>query len=197
MRFQAWSKGQRRTFILLGIAIGTAATVGIVPFMQNEKKVTADSSSEGLMDTLQDVVPDQSHGNSISSLNTLKNGLRPTPIPLPGPLRIKGTLKDTYKIQVTIQNTNQTYMLDMRSRKPIYDQAGYYQNGRLLKSANIVVHSYEELRPHDIDQDGVCELQGLQRIDGIAEGDTIAYVTSHWKWRYSQWTLMRAELITS
>lgn len=124
-------------------------------------------------------------------------GSRLTQLPLPQPLSVSGRLKDNYKVQVRLRNTNQTFLLDRRERSAAYEQAGYYQNGRLIRPKLLeTAAEYNELLPADIDKDGISELRGLQRISGIGTDDVIAYAASVWKWRYGQWTLMRTELLS-
>lgn len=127
------------------------------------------------------------------SLYSIKEGL-PVRLPIPDALNVTGTLKDTYKAQLTIRNIAQSYMVDLRHRKAFYNEAGYYRNGRLLKPKDVLADPYNELTPLDLEKDGTCELRGVQRIRGISNDDTITYAISLWKWRYNQWTLMRANI---
>ncbi|MFE5318753.1 hypothetical protein ACFQ88_08595 [Paenibacillus sp. NPDC056579] len=127
------------------------------------------------------------------SLYSLSSGL-PVRLPLPSPLNVTGSLKDTYKLQLTIRDTMQSYMLDIQQHKARYNAAGFYRNGRLLKPKSIVAGSYSELMPMDVDNDGAFELHGIQSIGGISPDDTIASAFSLWKWRYHQWTLMKADI---
>lgn len=157
-----------------------------------------DLNGDGISDLYLTVFDPSDRSMPIYTILTLNGGDQPIfkQPPLPEPLTIQGKLKDNYKAQVSLRQTNQTYVLDLRDRHTAYDQAGYYQNSRLLKPKPLEAQTaFLELLPVDYDKDGFCELRGLQRISGITADDVIAYAASVWKWRYGQWTLMHTELI--
>ncbi|SEN48921.1 hypothetical protein [Lihuaxuella thermophila] len=114
----------------------------------------------------------------------------PRKLPVPQPLTITGQFQDHYRVSLSIREPNRTYTLDLSEKKSIYDQAGYYRNGKLLTPSNILPNAYSVLRPVDPDRDGVYELYGVQRIAGFYNADTIADVTSLWKWERDRWRLV-------
>ncbi|WP_409341287.1 hypothetical protein [Paenibacillus sp. MBLB4367] len=120
---------------------------------------------------------------------------KPVKMPLPSPLAITGSLQNGYKAKITVPETGKTYTIDLRDRKKIYDEAGVYKNGRLVKPVEVSVNAFSELKPVVIDKDGVCELSGVQRITGVANADTIAYAYSVWKWSGQEWRLAKAEVV--
>ncbi|WP_051620376.1 hypothetical protein [Paenibacillus sp. UNC451MF] len=148
-------------------------------------------------DQISDIYISASQGNNQPASLSLYTILdeQAVPIPLPPPLNIKGTLKDNYKAPVTIHNTNQRYVLDLVERKTSYEAIGYYQNGRLLQPASMIINGYNALEPIDWDRDGIGELRGIQRIM-LPNDETIALAHSIWKWRYNQWTLVRAKVVS-
>lgn len=130
------------------------------------------------------------------SLYSIQND-RAVSLPLPPPLHMKGLLKDNYKASATILDTNQTYMLDLLKSRASYDAAKYYQNSRLLKPAKLIVNSYHKLEPIDRDKDGTWEIRGVQHLAILSNENTVAIAESLWKWRYNQWTLVNAKIIST
>ncbi|NEW07501.1 hypothetical protein GK047_15960 [Paenibacillus sp. SYP-B3998] len=129
-----------------------------------------------------------SGGLSTYYLYSLKNNV-PTAIPLPTPLHVDAMFKNNYVVKLKIKETGKSYKIDLKDKKADYDQFGVYKSGKLIKPIIVDVHPYGMLAPIDIEHDGVCELKGVQRISGIANADTIAYVTSIWKWKDGKWVL--------
>lgn len=134
-----------------------------------------------------------SGGISIYHIYTVKNNT-PESIQVPGPLTMSGMFKDNYAAEITIKEQNKVFTINLKDRKQLYDEAGIYTNGKLLKPTNVMVNDYNELKPIDVDKDGICELWGTQRISGIANADSIAFATSVWKWDINQWKLLNAKV---
>ncbi|MBE1441410.1 hypothetical protein [Paenibacillus sp. OAS669] len=142
------------------------------------------------------VSPDSQGGSPSIVLYTIQDQ-QPVALPLPPPLALKGVLKDHYKVPVMIQNTNETYMLELSERKSLYEAMGYYQNGRLLQPASIISSGFHKLEPVDRDTDGIWEMKGIQHIAMLSNDNTIAIAESLWKWRYGHWTLVYAKIISA
>lgn len=117
----------------------------------------------------------------------------PAVLPIPQPLTISGSYQDGYKASLTIKETNQTTVLDLSDRKQIYEENGVYKNGKLVQPVEVMPNSFSVLRPLE-QRDGVCVLQGEQRVSGVANADTIAYVESLWQWKDNGWKLQGAEV---
>ncbi|MFD2370392.1 hypothetical protein ACFSO0_10670 [Brevibacillus sp. GCM10020057] len=117
----------------------------------------------------------------------------PAVLPVPQPLTISGSYQDGYKVPLTIKETNQTTVLDLSDRKQIYEDNGVYKNGKLARPVVVMPNSFSVLRPLE-KRDGVCVLQGEQRVSGVANADTIAYVESLWKWENNGWKLQSAQV---
>ncbi|CAG7637839.1 hypothetical protein PAESOLCIP111_03885 [Paenibacillus solanacearum] len=118
----------------------------------------------------------------------------PRQLPVPQPLGITGRFEDGYRATIAIKESNQRYTIDLSDRKAAYDQAGYYRDGKLLTPTNVLPNAYSVLRPVRLDPSGVCGLYGVQRIAGFYNADTIAYVTSLWRWQHERWLLLEAAL---
>lgn len=134
-----------------------------------------------------------SAGTSDYYLFSDKNN-QPTLMPVPQPLTILGTFQDGYKVPLTIKETNQTTILDVSDRRSIYEENGVYKNGKLLRPTEVMPNTYSVLQPIDENRDGICELKGVQRVSGVANADTIAYVESMWKWDKNRWILQNARV---
>ena len=130
-----------------------------------------------------------SAGTSDFYLYTDLNNI-PKQLPVPQPLEISGQFQDQYQVSISIKESNKTFTLDLSERKNQYDQAGYYRNGKLITPTNVLPNAYTVLRPVRLSHDGVCSLYGIQRIAGFYNADTIAYVTSLWKWHTNHWMLL-------
>ncbi|WP_134749875.1 hypothetical protein [Paenibacillus athensensis] len=126
-------------------------------------------------------------------LYSLRGGVAAT-LPLPEPLQAEAAFKNSYKVKLKLKETGKVYTISLKDKKADYDQFGVYRNGKLLKPFIVGVNDFGRLEPVDADGDGVCELEGVQRITGIANADTIAYITSVWKWRNHAWTPVQAAI---
>ncbi|QRG66885.1 hypothetical protein [Brevibacillus choshinensis] len=117
----------------------------------------------------------------------------PAVLPVPQPLTISGSYQDGYKVPLTIKETNQTTVLDLSDRKDIYEENGVYKNGKLVQPVEVLPNTFSVLKPVEA-ADGTCELRGEQRVSGVANADTIAYVESLWKWVNDGWKLQSAQV---
>jgi len=111
-------------------------------------------------------------------------------------LNITGSFQDNYKVNLLIQQTNTTYTLDFSSRKSEYEdpQLNLYKNGKLLRKGVVSTDYYGLLTPIDVDKDGVYEIQGIQAVWGIVHVDTLAQVTSTWKWVKDKWKVIKVDV---
>ncbi|GFZ85017.1 hypothetical protein GCM10008018_33830 [Paenibacillus marchantiophytorum] len=135
-----------------------------------------------------------SGGLSYYYIYSLKNDV-PTAIPLPEPLRVTSTFKNNYKVKLKIEETGKSFLIDLSDRKDDYEKFGVYKDGKVVKPLIVNVDGYGALKPIDKDNDGICELMGIQRITGIANADTIGYATSIWKWKKGKWVLMKSAVV--
>ncbi|MGK5506755.1 hypothetical protein [Brevibacillus formosus] len=117
---------------------------------------------------------------------------KPAILPVPQPLTISGSYQDQYKVPLTIKETGETVVLDLSDRKKSYEENGVYKNGKLVSPVEVMPNTFSVLMPIDENRDGICELKGEQRVSGVANADTIAYVESYWKWDKTSWKLQRA-----
>lgn len=114
-------------------------------------------------------------------------------LPVPQPLTISGSYQDGYKVALTIKETNQKTILDVSDRKDIYEETGVYKNGKLAQPTEVMPNAFSVLAPV-VAQSGTCQLRGEQRVSGVANADTIAYVESVWKWVNHAWKLQSVQV---
>jgi hypothetical protein len=119
---------------------------------------------------------------------------KPVKIPVPEPLHISATFKKNYVVRLKIEETGKVYRINIKDRKAEYDRAGVYKNGKVLKQISVLVDPYSLLKAVDVDKDGVYELQGIQRVSGIAHVDVLANVFSTWKWTSPKWLLLNSDI---
>lgn len=119
---------------------------------------------------------------------------QPAVLPVPQPLTISGSYEDGYKATLTIKETNQTVTLDLSDRKKIYEESGVYKDGKLVKPIEVMPNAYSVLQPVQTSRNGTCQLKGIQRVSGVANADTIAYVESLWQWEKNEWKLQSVQV---
>lgn len=108
---------------------------------------------------------------------------------LPEPLVLYGTFKNNYKVSILVQETHESYTLDVRNKKKKYDKLGIFQRGKLVESSEPMISEYTYLQTRDEDRDGVSELVGIQSIFGTSVNDKLAQVYSTWKYLDNKWIL--------
>jgi hypothetical protein len=111
--------------------------------------------------------------------------------------QFEGKFLDNYKVEIKNLDTNKTIILDISGRKNFYSGLELYdENGKLLVERTISFDGYGELKPIDYDGDNTYELEGIQRIWGVAHVDTISEAKTLWKYKYGKFTLKNIELST-
>ncbi|WP_158309063.1 hypothetical protein [Desulfosporosinus orientis] len=87
-----------------------------------------------------------------------------------------------YKLSVIDKSTNFRTTVDLGQGSVNYEEMGIYnKEGELLKNPMVLVDGYGVLKPEDEDNDGILELQGIQRISVGFHANTVAYAESTWK----------------
>ncbi|MFP7298101.1 hypothetical protein [Neobacillus niacini] len=146
-----------------------------------------DLNQDGVKDIFSNVLTGGSDGITLTNLYTLKNNLKKE-LKVPEPLEMASTFLNGYKAKITIAKTGETYEFDLNDRKKYYKKLGLYYKGRLNEPTELSVNSFHSLKPVKL-KTGEVVLEGVQRITGLANGDTIAFVESTWKYGDDQWNL--------
>jgi hypothetical protein len=182
----------------------TALTLGVRPSGKSEvlipieggynpKLQFVDVTGDKLREIYVSVETGGSGGFNNTYIYSLKNSI-PVALPLPLPLKVTAEFQKNYAVKLKIEETNEAYLISIKDKKAEYDQAGIYQNGKVLKQMTVTVNTYSVLEPKEIDRNGIYGLQGIQRITGLYNADTIAYVNSIWKWHNNKWKLLDADI---
>lgn len=152
-----------------------------------------DLNHDTILDMFVAVQTGGSGGLSNYSLYTLKD-FKLTNLTVPAPLVIQSEFLNGYKANLTIQNTNESYQFDLRSRAKEYERLGLYHNGKLNEAAELMVLPYGTLKPVQVD--GLkLGLKGSQKISGAYNADSIAYVESTWVYDLSGWKLLDTKVM--
>lgn len=108
---------------------------------------------------------------------------------------ITGNFVNDYKARLTNDNTGRSIVLDLENKKDFYVQSAIYdKNGKLLKEVKPISYPFTILLPMDMDNDGVYELRGIQRIIGAYGADGIGNIYSRWKYEDGEWKIKRIEV---
>lgn len=103
---------------------------------------------------------------------------------------------DDYKISIFNKELNKFFSINAESKKDTYTSLGIYDNkGEIIKRQEGLYTGITELRPADIDKDGVYELVGIQRLSGICEADIVGYAKSLWRYEKESMKLLYLDLV--
>ncbi|QDR81514.1 hypothetical protein [Sporomusa termitida] len=91
---------------------------------------------------------------------------------------VSGQFKDGYKIELYNEaGAGSAVTLDVGERKADYVRLGLYDHkGTLKQQTRAMVTPFGRLEPVDVNNDGIYELKGLQRITGAYNADGLATV---------------------
>ncbi|NRD79616.1 hypothetical protein HPT25_19835 [Bacillus sp. BRMEA1] len=165
-----------------------------LPFESGSKTALqlADLNHDGMKDVFVTVFTGGSEGTTINYLYTLKNFIQ-TDLTVPAPLKLNSKYMNGYQAEIRILDTGKTYHFDLKDRSAYYKQLGLYYNGRLNEPTELTVNSFSSLKPISLGG-GKTGLTGIQRVSGIANTDTIAYVQSTWDLINHHWKLIKTDV---
>lgn len=151
-----------------------------------------DLNHDGLKDLFANVLTGEDGGNVSSYLYSFKNFARKN-LTVPEPLEMDAKFKNDYKAEIKLTNTGKSYLFDLKNRKKYYKKLGFYYRGKLNEPTELRVNTYNQVEPIQLDNQRIG-LKGQQKITGIANADTIAYVNSFWYFDHGNWKLYKAEV---
>jgi hypothetical protein len=103
---------------------------------------------------------------------------------------------DGFKASIHNKELNKFYAVDVSNKKDTYTNLGIYNDdGELLKAKKGISDVVSEIRPVDIDKDGIYEVVVIQGLSGIVTADVIAYAKSTWSFRNSDIKFVSLEII--
>jgi hypothetical protein len=97
-------------------------------------------------------------------------------------LKIEVIYMDNYKVLVKSDKLNQSYTLDITSRKEVYEGTVYDENGKLIKPLNGFVIYQPHLYPVRFDGSQPYKLESQQDIAGTSHADGLGYIITYWKY---------------
>ncbi|MEH7110207.1 hypothetical protein [Bacillus sp. JJ1764] len=151
-----------------------------------------DLNHDGIKDLFATVETGGSGGISLHYLYTLKD-FHKTDLKVPEPLELETKFMNDYRAEMKILATGKTYLFDLKDRKKYYKKLGLYYNGNINEPTELHVNPFNSLIPIIL-SDGTTGLKGMQRVTGIANADTIAYVESIWRYSNNQWNLLKVNV---
>ncbi|NHC41301.1 hypothetical protein G6549_15185 [Bacillus sp. MM2020_1] len=146
-----------------------------------------DLNGDGLQDLFASVLTGESEGIVQNYAYSLKDFVQ-TNIPLPEPLEMDSHFLKGYKAEIKLATTGKAYRFDLKDRKIYYKRLGLYYKGKLNEPTELTVNPFNQLQPIALKGNKV-ELQGEQRVTGIANADVIASVKSTWTFERGHWKL--------
>lgn len=106
-----------------------------------------------------------------------------------------GHFIDGFRIELTEEATKRSVTADLNNKKDVYVNANLYDaKGNLRRQQTISINPPGELFPVDVDSDGIYELRCLQRVSGMYNADTVAYIYSIWKYQDQKWNAKQIEV---
>ncbi|MEH7277029.1 hypothetical protein [Neobacillus vireti] len=154
-----------------------------------------DLNKDGVKDLFANVLTGGSGGITLNYLYSFKDYISKE-LAVPDPLEIDSTFEDGYKAKIKIGLTGNTYIFDLKDRKKYYKKLGLYYKGKLNEPMELTVNSFHSLKPVKLTS-GEFILKGAQRITGVANADTIAFVDSTWNFVDGKWKLNNASVHSS
>jgi hypothetical protein len=146
-----------------------------------------DLNQDGVKDLFANVLTGGSGGITVNYLYTLKDNISKE-LSVPEPLEMDTSFENGYKAKMTIRQTGKSYLFDLKDRKKYYKKLGLFYKGKLNEPTELTVNSFHSLKPVKLNS-GQFILKGVQRITGIANADTIAFVESTWNYNNGKWDL--------
>jgi len=164
----------------------------------NGKLFLADFNGDKIADIFIEVAKDKDHEEAICSIISFKDNKTVhlfDPVKFGLGLNYEIKYLDGFKVNIINKVANKEYPLDIVSKKEDYIKAGIYdETGKLINEIHGKCYGINELKPIDIDNDGVFELQGLQKLCGTSDKDSLGYGRSLWKYNKSRFILISIQV---
>ncbi|MBL4950689.1 hypothetical protein JK635_00325 [Neobacillus sp. YIM B02564] len=182
----------KQIFLEVSASNGTAYTIPLESGAKASFQLV-DMNDDGVKDLFSSVQTGGSGGIVLSYLHSLKDNVL-VDLPVPDPVEIDSHFLNGYQAEIKIKQTGKTYRFLLKDRKSYYKKLGLYYKGKLNEPTELMVNSYHSLKPITL-KDGKLGLKGVQRVAGIANADTIAYVESTWAYLNGKWKLDNVKVL--
>jgi len=97
-------------------------------------------------------------------------------------LRVEVIYMDNYRVLVKSKRLGQSYILDISSRKEVYEGTVYDKDGKLIKPLEGFVIYQPYLYPFKIDGSVPYKLEAQQDIAGTSHVDQLGSIITYWKY---------------
>lgn len=104
---------------------------------------------------------------------------------IPPIVQTTGRLLDDYKAELKV--LNHVHLIDLRASKRALEQSKVYRSGQLLKSTDLTISDYVQLKPI-ITKTGKG-IRGVQRVKGPIPNKIVGELISVWYYREGKWML--------
>lgn len=151
-----------------------------------------DLNNDGVKDLFTSVLSEENEGTVVNFLYSLKD-FEVTKLAVPEPLEMESHFLNNFKAEIRLAQTGKSYLFDLKDRKNYYRKMGVYYKGKLNEPTELTVNTFNSLNPVTLEGE-IKGLKGIQRVTGIANGDTIALVESTWIFDKGHWRLLFSDV---
>jgi hypothetical protein len=151
-----------------------------------------DLNNDGVKDLFTSVLSEENEGTVINLLYSLKDFVV-TKLAVPEPLEMESHFLNNFKAEIRLAQSGKSYIFNLKDRKNYYRKMGVYYKGKLNEPTELTVNTFSSLNPVTLEGE-IKGLKGIQRVTGIANGDTIALVESTWIFDNGHWRLLYSDV---
>ncbi|WP_061087236.1 hypothetical protein [Heyndrickxia faecalis] len=190
--FAAGSPYMKKIWARIAASEGKKYKLPYEPGYEPEIRFT-DLNHDGVKDMLGSSNSGGSGGINQYRLDTLKGGILKY-LPMPPVLKLSGKFENALSARLNIENTNETFLIDLRKRKKDYIRLGIYQkDGMLNEPFELMIDPVAVYKPVKIKGKKGCGLEGYQQISGAYHADKLGDVKATWYFEDGKWILVRAK----
>jgi hypothetical protein len=151
-----------------------------------------DLNHDGIKEIYANVLKEGNEGITDHFLYSLKDYTLQNLL-LPEPVEAESRFVNGYMAEIILKPTGKRFIFDLKDRKKYYSKLGLYRHGKLNEPTELTVNPFSSLQTLSLNN-GEDGLVGVQRVTGIANADTIAYIKTYWLYKNGKWEFMRADV---
>ena len=151
-----------------------------------------DLNNDGVKDLFTSVLSEENEGTVFNLIYSLKDFVV-TKLAVPEPLEMESHFLNNFKAEIRLAQSGKSYIFNLKDRKNYYRKMGVYYKGKLNEPTELTVNTFSSLNPVTLEGE-IKGLKGIQRVTGIANGDTIALVESTWIFDNGHWRLLYSDV---
>jgi len=190
--FETGSLYMKKIWAQITVSEGKKFRIPYEPGYEPEMQF-ADLNHDGVKDMLGSSNSGGSGGIIQYRLDTLKGGILKN-LPMPTGLKLTGKFENALSASLKIENTNETYLIDLRKRKKDYIRLGIYQkDGTLNEPLELMIDPVAVFKQVKIKGKKGYGLTGYQQVSGAYHADKLGNVISTWYLKNGKWELVKAK----